>query len=79
MLSSSLLNLIDITYFIDILKILQVPASQTSYSATDLKAGRYDFWVTASTIIGEGQPSATASCSPSDKGTSITLRICKIV
>ncbi|XP_046962714.1 Down syndrome cell adhesion molecule-like protein Dscam2 isoform X27 [Vanessa cardui] len=45
----------------------KVPASQTSYSATDLKAGRYDFWVTASTIIGEGQPSATASCSPSDK------------
>ncbi|XP_047984025.1 Down syndrome cell adhesion molecule-like protein Dscam2 isoform X49 [Leguminivora glycinivorella] len=45
----------------------KVPASQTSYSATDLKAGRYDFWVTASTIIGEGQPSGTASCSPSDK------------
>ncbi|XP_053612846.1 cell adhesion molecule Dscam1 isoform X32 [Plodia interpunctella] len=45
----------------------KVPASQTSYSATDLKAGRYDFWVTASTIIGEGQPSATASCSASDK------------
>ncbi|XP_059046505.1 cell adhesion molecule Dscam2 isoform X23 [Achroia grisella] len=45
----------------------KVPASQTSYSATDLKAGRYDFWVTASTIIGEGQSSATASCSPSDK------------
>ncbi|XP_049867725.1 Down syndrome cell adhesion molecule-like protein Dscam2 isoform X8 [Pectinophora gossypiella] len=45
----------------------KVPASQTSYSATDLKPGRYDFWVTASTIIGEGQPSATASCSPSDK------------
>ena len=49
--------------------VLKVPASQTSYSATELKAGRYDFWVTASTIIGEGQPSATASCSPSDKGT----------
>ncbi|XP_026315576.1 Down syndrome cell adhesion molecule-like protein Dscam2 isoform X9 [Hyposmocoma kahamanoa] len=45
----------------------KVLASQTSYSATDLKPGRYDFWVTASTIIGEGQPSATASCSPSDK------------
>ncbi|XP_038214395.1 Down syndrome cell adhesion molecule-like protein Dscam2 isoform X18 [Zerene cesonia] len=45
----------------------KVPASQTSYSATELKAGRYDFWVTASTNIGEGQPSATASCSPSDK------------
>ncbi|KAJ2950045.1 hypothetical protein O0L34_g11384 [Tuta absoluta] len=45
----------------------KVPATQTSYSATDLKPGRYDFWVTASTIIGEGQPSATASCSPSDK------------
>ncbi|XP_073949185.1 Down syndrome cell adhesion molecule 1 isoform X9 [Choristoneura fumiferana] len=45
----------------------KVPASQTSYSATELKFGRYDFWVTASTIIGEGQPSATASCSPSDK------------
>ncbi|CAF4862530.1 unnamed protein product [Pieris macdunnoughi] len=45
----------------------KVPASQTSYSATELKAGRYDFWVTASTIIGEGQPSATASCSASDK------------
>ncbi|XP_062527461.1 cell adhesion molecule Dscam2 isoform X35 [Bombyx mori] len=45
----------------------KVPASQTSYSATELKPGRYDFWVTASTIIGEGQPSATASCSPSDK------------
>ncbi|XP_047019428.1 Down syndrome cell adhesion molecule-like protein Dscam2 isoform X16 [Helicoverpa zea] len=45
----------------------KVPATQTSYSATELKAGRYDFWVTASTIIGEGQPSATASCSPSDK------------
>ncbi|XP_063822595.1 cell adhesion molecule Dscam1 isoform X1 [Ostrinia nubilalis] len=45
----------------------KVPASQTSYSATELKNGRYDFWVTASTIIGEGQPSATASCSPSDK------------
>ncbi|CAK1600970.1 unnamed protein product [Parnassius mnemosyne] len=45
----------------------KVPASQTSYSATELKPGRYDFWVTASTIIGEGQPSATASCSPNDK------------
>ncbi|CAB3223434.1 unnamed protein product [Arctia plantaginis] len=45
----------------------KVPSSQTSYSATDLKAGRYDFWVTAATMIGEGQPSATASCSPSDK------------
>ncbi|XP_060803952.1 cell adhesion molecule Dscam2 isoform X9 [Amyelois transitella] len=45
----------------------KVPATQTSYSATDLKPGRYDFWVTASTIIGEGQPSATASCSSSDK------------
>ncbi|XP_048480575.1 Down syndrome cell adhesion molecule-like protein Dscam2 isoform X15 [Plutella xylostella] len=45
----------------------KVPASQTSYSATELKPGRHDFWVTASTIIGEGQPSETASCSPSDK------------
>ena len=39
-----------------------------SYSATDLKGARYDFWVTASTVIGEGQPSPTVSTSPNTKG-----------
>lgn len=39
-----------------------------SYSATDLKSSRYDFWVTASTVIGEGQPSPTVSTSPNTKG-----------
>jgi hypothetical protein len=40
-----------------------------SYEASGLKMGwKYEFWVTASTIIGEGQPSKYVAISPSNKG-----------
>jgi hypothetical protein len=40
-----------------------------SFEASDLKKKeRYEFWVTASTIIGEGQPSKSVSLSPSNRG-----------
>ncbi|XP_063221339.1 cell adhesion molecule Dscam2 isoform X2 [Bacillus rossius redtenbacheri] len=46
----------------------KVPPFQMSYEATDLKKEeRYDFWVTASTVIGEGQPSKPVSLSPSNR------------
>lgn len=40
-----------------------------SFEASELKKKeRYEFWVTASTIIGEGQPSKSVSLSPSGRG-----------
>jgi len=39
-----------------------------SFEAAKLKKKRYEFWVTASTIIGEGQPSKSVSLSPSNRG-----------
>jgi hypothetical protein len=40
-----------------------------SFEASELKKKeRYEFWVTASTIIGEGQPSKSVSLSPSSRG-----------
>ncbi|XP_055593969.1 cell adhesion molecule Dscam2 isoform X18 [Uranotaenia lowii] len=46
----------------------KVPSYQTSYEASGLeKNQQYEFWVTASTNIGEGQQSKTVSAMPSDK------------
>ncbi|XP_035788142.1 Down syndrome cell adhesion molecule-like protein Dscam2 isoform X2 [Anopheles albimanus] len=46
----------------------KVPSYQMSYEASGLeKNQKYEFWVTASTTIGEGQPSKTLSAMPSDK------------
>ncbi|XP_038109805.1 Down syndrome cell adhesion molecule-like protein Dscam2 isoform X22 [Culex quinquefasciatus] len=46
----------------------KAPAFQMSYEASGLeKNQQYEFWVTASTNIGEGQPSKTLSAMPSDK------------
>ncbi|XP_058460392.1 cell adhesion molecule Dscam2 isoform X41 [Malaya genurostris] len=46
----------------------KVPAYQMSYEASNLeKSTQYNFWVTASTTIGEGQRSKTLSAKPSDK------------
>ncbi|XP_053683718.1 cell adhesion molecule Dscam2 [Sabethes cyaneus] len=46
----------------------KVPAYQMSYEASGLeKSLQYDFWVTASTTIGEGQRSKTLQAKPSDK------------
>ena len=40
-----------------------------SFKASNLKKKeRYEFWVTASTIIGEGQPSKSVTQSPSTRG-----------
>lgn len=40
-----------------------------SYEATGLKKkARYEFWVTASTNIGEGQPSKPVQLAPSNRG-----------
>ncbi|XP_055624204.1 cell adhesion molecule Dscam2 isoform X46 [Toxorhynchites rutilus septentrionalis] len=46
----------------------KVPSYQISYEASGLeKNQQYEFWVTASTTIGEGQQSKTLSAMPSDK------------
>uniref|UniRef100_A0A182NC81 Down syndrome cell adhesion molecule n=1 Tax=Anopheles dirus TaxID=7168 RepID=A0A182NC81_9DIPT len=46
----------------------KVPSFQMSYEASGLeKNQKYEFWVTASTTIGEGQSSKTLSAMPSDK------------
>uniref|UniRef100_A0A182QBV3 Down syndrome cell adhesion molecule n=1 Tax=Anopheles farauti TaxID=69004 RepID=A0A182QBV3_9DIPT len=46
----------------------KVPSFQMSYEASGLeKNQKYEFWVTASTTIGEGQSSKTFSAMPSDK------------
>lgn len=40
-----------------------------SYEASDLKKNEnYEFWVTASTLIGEGQASKVVSLSPNARG-----------
>lgn len=45
-----------------------------SYEASGLKKkARYEFWVTASTNMGEGQPSKSVSISPSTRGISVIL------
>lgn len=47
----------------------KVPPFQMSFEASGLKKKeRYEFWVTASTIIGEGQPSKSVALSPSNRG-----------
>nr|CAD7456160.1 unnamed protein product [Timema tahoe] len=49
-------------------KSQKVPPFQMSYEASSLKKKeRYEFWVTASTVIGEGQPSKPVSLSPSNR------------
>ncbi|XP_047119733.1 Down syndrome cell adhesion molecule-like protein Dscam2 [Schistocerca piceifrons] len=49
-------------------KSQKVPQHQMSYEASGLKKKeQYEFWVTASTIIGEGQPSKPVSLSPSPR------------
>ncbi|XP_075224355.1 Down syndrome cell adhesion molecule 1 isoform X5 [Lycorma delicatula] len=49
-------------------KSQKVPAFQMSYEASGLKKkASYEFWVTASTNMGEGQPSKSVSISPSTR------------
>ncbi|KAG8223601.1 hypothetical protein J437_LFUL004125, partial [Ladona fulva] len=49
-------------------KSQKVPQYQMSYEATGLKKKEhYEFWVTASTNIGEGQPSKSVTLSPSSR------------
>lgn len=46
----------------------KIPSFQTTYEISGLKRKeRYEFWVTAHTAIGEGQPSKSATTSPSNK------------
>lgn len=46
-----------------------MPPSQMTYEASGLKNdGKYEFWVTASTNIGEGQPSKPVVLSPNSEG-----------
>lgn len=51
----------------------KIPAiSSMTYEATGLDSKkRYEFWVTASTNIGEGQASKTVVLSPKDRGNRI--------
>lgn len=49
-------------------KAHKVASFQTTYEISGLKRkGRYEFWVTAHTAIGEGQASKSATISPSNK------------
>lgn len=49
----------------------KVPPNQLTYEATGLdKQRRYDFWVTASTNIGEGEASKIVTLGPSVRGMS---------
>ncbi|XP_071455023.1 cell adhesion molecule Dscam1 [Hetaerina americana] len=49
-------------------KTQKVPQYQMTYEATGLKKKEhYEFWVTASTNIGEGQPSKSVTLSPSNR------------
>ncbi|XP_065563443.1 cell adhesion molecule Dscam1-like isoform X11 [Artemia franciscana] len=45
----------------------RVPSFQLSFEASGLKEDRYNFWVTASTVIGEGEQSKQVSISPSSR------------
>lgn len=50
-------------------KSQKVPPFQMSYEASGLdKKKKYEFWVTASTNIGEGQPSKSVNLSPGNRG-----------
>ncbi|XP_067628011.1 cell adhesion molecule Dscam1 isoform X11 [Eurosta solidaginis] len=49
-------------------KSQKIPHYQMSYEATELEKNKpYEFWVTASTNIGEGQPSKSIIAMPSDQ------------
>lgn len=49
----------------------KVPPNQFTYEATNLdKQRRYEFWVTASTNIGEGEASKIATLAPNIRGNS---------
>lgn len=49
-------------------KTQKIPPYQMSYEASNLeKDKQFEFWVTASTNIGEGQPSKSIIAMPSDK------------
>ncbi|CAD7088390.1 unnamed protein product [Hermetia illucens] len=49
-------------------KSQKIPNYQMSYEASGLEKGKsYEFWVTASTVIGEGQPSKSITAMPSDQ------------
>lgn len=51
------------------LKSEKVPPLQMNYEAKNLKKQEpYEFWVTASTTVGEGQPSRTITVTPSTRG-----------
>lgn len=46
-----------------------VEYSETSFEAKDLKKnGQYEFWVTASTVMGEGPPSNSVMIAPNARG-----------
>lgn len=50
-----------------------------SYEASGLdKKKKYEFWVTASTNIGEGQPSKSVTLSPGSRGHSLTQSLFEI-
>jgi hypothetical protein len=49
----------------------RVPAFQREYEASGLKPNvAYEFWVTASTVIGEGKKSKAVTQAPNAKGKS---------
>ena len=46
----------------------KIPPKQTNFEALDLDSNiQYEFWVTAATNIGEGQPSKSVFLSPNEK------------
>lgn len=53
-------------------KIEKVSPLQMNYEAKNLKKQeQYEFWVTASTNVGEGQPSKTLTVAPNSRGKSL--------
>lgn len=50
----------------------KVPSLQMNYEAKNLKKQeQFEFWVTASTNVGEGQPSKTITIAPNSRGKKI--------
>lgn len=55
--------------FQDDVRSQKVPPYQMTYEASGLnKDEKYEFWVTASTNIGEGRPSKPVVLTPNNKG-----------
>lgn len=58
----------------------KIPPTQLTHEVTTLEDGRkYDFWVTASTNIGEGQPSKIVSITPSASGKNFGSYILQVI